>query len=295
MTTLILGSNGFLGSYVAQMDWQEPHFHRTKSISVNETQNSKVRRFSDRQSLLSFLKEIRPKIIINCIALANLEHCESNIQGATWLNSEIPRILAEYSVESGAYLVHFSTDAVLKGNEKFKTESHAERNVKSTYGITKLSGEKNVLSISDNSLVLRVNFFGQSPSNNSLSNYFIKNLKAGNEVPGFVDVFFTPIYARTLSEILKTLIEEKFLGLYHLVGSDRLSKYDFGVKIAKSLKLDDALIVPKTSFELDVTNSMIREVELSLSNNLLKTRGIRFNTIDQDIEYFSDEIRGGRD
>lgn len=295
MTTLVLGSNGFLGSYVSRINWEEPCLQATSQIPTVYKHNLKIIRFANRDSLWNFLQEIKPKVIINCIALANLEKCESDIASATWINVEIPRILAEYSNVSRAHLVHFSTDAVLKGNEKFKSESHEEFHRKSQYGITKLLGEKDVLSISNNSLVLRVNFFGQSPSDNSLSNFFINNLKAGKEVSGFIDVFFTPIYAKSLSEILKKLIEERFLGLYHLVGSDRLSKYDFGVKIAKSLSLDETLIVPKSSSMLENSNFSIREFELSLSNNLLKTRGIRFNTIDQDIEYFTDEIRRGRD
>ena len=295
MTTLVLGSNGFLGSYVSRINWEDPCLQATNQMPTLSEQKLKIIRFTNRELLWNFLQDIKPEVIINCIALANLEMCESDTESAAWINVEIPRILAEYSDVSGAYLVHFSTDAVLKGNEKFKSESHEEFNRKSQYGITKLLGEKDVLSISNNSLVLRVNFFGKSPSNKSLSDFFIKNLQAGKEVSGFIDVFFTPIYAKSLSEILKKLIEERFLGLYHLVGSDRLSKYDFGVKIANSLSLDETLIVPKSSNMLEDSNSSIREFELSLSNNLLKTRGIRFNTIDQDIEYFTDEIRKGGD
>jgi len=293
MTTLILGSNGFLGSYVSQMDWEESYFHSTKKIALNEQQKYFLGRFSDRQSLWNFLQLVQPRIIINCIALANLEKCESDRFNATWLNAEIPRILAEFSASSGAYLVHFSTDAVLTGEDKFKSEAHTEKNTRSHYGVTKLRGENNVLSISKNSLVLRVNFFGQSDSKNSLADFFIENLKAGNTVSGFTNVFFTPIYARSLAEILKTLVKEQFLGLFHLVGSERISKYEFGVKIAQSLNLNELLIRPKSSIDISNADATIREFELSLSNNLLKTRGIQFNSLDQDIEYFAKGIRKG--
>jgi dTDP-4-dehydrorhamnose reductase len=293
MTTLILGSSGFLGSYVSQIDWEDSYFHTTKKFSLDEQKKYILGRFSDRKSLWNFLHVVQPKIIINCIALANIEKCESNRESAMWLNAEIPRILAEFSASSGAYLVHFSTDAVLTGQDKFKSEEYVEKNTRSNYGVTKLLGENSVLSTSKNSLVLRVNFFGKSDSKNSLADFFIENLQAGNIISGFTNVFFTPIYARSLAEILKTLVKERFIGLYHLVGSDRISKYEFGVKIAQALNLNESLIRPKSSIDLSNADEVIRDYELSLSNNLLKTRGIQFNSLDQDIQYFTKGIRKG--
>ena len=166
MTTLILGSNGFLGSYISTVDWEDSYFHATNKANLNAQQRYALGRFTDRESLWEFLQVIQPQVIINCIALANLEKCESDRDGATWLNADIPRILAEFSALYGTYLVHFSTDAILTGKDKFKSEAHIEKNTRSHYGVTKLLGENNVLSIAKNSLVLRVNFFGQNELRN---------------------------------------------------------------------------------------------------------------------------------
>ena len=63
----------------------------------------------------ALVEQMRPDLIINCAALANLDKCESSPDLAQRLNAELPGELAQAARQVGAKLVHFSTDAVFDG------------------------------------------------------------------------------------------------------------------------------------------------------------------------------------
>ena len=61
------------------------------------------------------LERTHPDWVIHCAALANVDACESDPQGAKQLNSEFPGELAQLVAKGGARLLHVSTDAVFDG------------------------------------------------------------------------------------------------------------------------------------------------------------------------------------
>ena len=61
----------------------------------------------------------------------------------------------------------------------------------------------------------------------------LNNLQAGRTVMGFTDVYFCPLLANDLALIFLQMLELGLSGLYHVVSSECLSKYAFGVRIAR--------------------------------------------------------------
>ncbi len=78
----------------------------------------------------------------------------------------------------------------------------------------------------------------------SLCEFFYNNLKAGNEVVGFQDVFFCPLYVGDLAHVLLKLVDEGAGGLFHSFSRQPISKYDFGCLIADRFGFDKKLIRP---------------------------------------------------
>ena len=122
-----------------------------------------------------------------------------------------------------------------------------------------------VLENNPESLVLRVNFFGNSQNKQSLFNFFFEKLVLGETVPGYVDVFFTPLYAADLVQIVLELVGKKKTGLFHVVGNERISKYDFGVLIADTFGFPISGVEKSTFAGRD--GSAIRPLDLSLAND----------------------------
>jgi dTDP-4-dehydrorhamnose reductase len=181
--------------------------------------------------------------------LANLDACEAEPERAVQLNTELPGRLAEYVARGGARpgamrLVHISTDSVFDGQRGGYREEDAT-NPLGIYAQTKLAGERAVLDANPEAIVARVNLFGWGiTGRRSLAEFFYNNLTAGNRVMGFTDVYFCPILANDSAGVLEKMLSLRLSGLYHLVGADCLTKYDFGIAVARLFGLDERLVQP---------------------------------------------------
>ena len=190
------------------------------------------------------LDETQPDWVIHCAALANLEACESDPALAAQINTEVPRKLARNVARGGARLLHVSTDTVFDGRRGDYSETD-QPNPLSVYAHTKLDGERAVMEADPDAIITRVNLFGWSlTGKRSLAEWFYNNLSAGKPVMGFTDVFFCPLLANHLAQILLEMLSLELSGLFHVVSSECIPKYDFGVALARKFGLDDRLISP---------------------------------------------------
>jgi len=207
-------------------------------------------------------KAAHPDWVIHCAALAKLETCKRNPSLAQKLNAELPEMLATAAREAGARLAHISTDAVFDGRKGNYTETD-EPNPLSLYARTKLAGERAVADVYPQAIIARVNLFGWSLSGTrSLAEFFFNNLKAGKTMMGFTDVFFSPLLANDLGNVLLSMLAADLHGLYHIGSQESLSKYEFGVKIAEKFSFDPTLIHPASVADADLGAS--RSPNLSL-------------------------------
>lgn len=191
------------------------------------------------------LDTVKPDAVIHTAALADLEACEEQPEAARLLNAELPGELAEACARRGIRMMHISTDAVFDGTKDGVYTEEDVPNPQGIYASTKLQGERTVLSANPDAVVVRVNFFGWSLSGTrSLPEFFINNLSAGKSAQGFTDVYFCPLFVGDLADLLVKILEKELCGIYHVVGSESLNKYDFGVSIAHRFGLDEGLIQP---------------------------------------------------
>ena len=220
----------------------------------------------------SVLDAARPDWLIHCAALADLEACEADPSLARRLNADLPGDLAAGCSKRGIRLVHLSTDSVFDGTKDgVYTESDLP-NPPGVYSATKLQGEHNVLSANPDAIIARVNFFGWSLNGKrSLSEYFFNNLSAGRQCNGFTDIWFCPMFVGDLAETLVRMLEKNLSGLYHAVGSEALTKYDFGVRLARQFGYDERLVLPISVEESGLKARRSHNLRLSvlkLSTNL---------------------------
>ena len=246
MRILVTGASGLLGLNLALEASEE---HAVFGLVNHQTVRSEV--FTVLQGDLlapgtveRILDQTQPEWVIHCAAMAVVDACESNPLQAQKLNSEIPGELAAIVGRGGARLLHVSTDAVFDGQRGDYSEQDTP-NPLSTYARTKLEGEVNVLKANSAAIVARVNLYGWSLlGKRSLGEFFYHNLSAGKRVNGFTDVFFCPLLANDLAQVFLRMLTLNLSGLYHVVSRECLSKYEFGVRIARKFGLDEGLIAP---------------------------------------------------
>ncbi len=191
----------------------------------------------------SLLDTAQPDWVIHCAALADIDACENNPALAEKVNAELPRIFAK-SCRGRAKLVYISTDAVFDGTRDEYFEEDAP-NPRSVYARTKLAGEQNVMQNNPEAIVARINLFGWSIyGNRSLAEWFFYNLQAGKPVKGFTDVFFCTQLVNDLASVLFQMLSQNLSGLFHVVGADCVSKYEFACDIARRLGIAEKMVTP---------------------------------------------------
>ncbi len=269
MRVLVTGASGLLGINVA-LEARQDH----TVIGLVNTLNLREAPFEIRTADLlkagiidRLLDDIQPDWVIHCAALANLEACERAPALAAQINTEVPRKLALHVARGGARLLHISTDAVFDGQRGNYSETDRP-NPLSVYAHTKLEAEQAVLEVDPTAIIARVNLFGWSlTGKRSLAEWFFNNLSAGKTVMGFTDVYFCPLLANHLAQILLEMLARRLSGLFHVVGSECITKYDFGVALARQFDLDEKLISPASVSESGLEAA--RSPNLTLRNDKL--------------------------
>ena len=190
------------------------------------------------------LEATRPDFVIHTAALANIDACEKNPAVSRRLNAELPGEVALACAQHSVALVHISTDAVFDGQRGGFAEDDAP-NPQSVYATHKLAGELALTAANPAAAIARVNFYGWSLSGTrSLAEFFFNNLSAGQRINGFRDVLYCPLLANHLADLLLELLEKGLHGAYHVLSREPLSKYEFGLRVARRFGLDESLITP---------------------------------------------------
>jgi dTDP-4-dehydrorhamnose reductase len=268
--TLLLGASGFLGQYFARYLGDNCIYHTSGSSKTNIPTNAATMKINNEQDVIRIFADYNFSRVINCIAMADIEECEKHQDESHWLNSEFPEILARLSFERNKQLIHISTDAIFNGNSAPYRESD-EYSPISVYGKTKRDGELNVLAHNKSAQIHRVNFFGTNPKGKSLFDYFYKNLATGNITKGFTDIKFSTMYAEDTARNSIQLANSAKPGVYHVVGDQSISKYEFGLTIALEMGIDKSQIHPASINILPGAN--LRSKNLTLENSKMKSYG----------------------
>jgi dTDP-4-dehydrorhamnose reductase len=268
---LITGISGLLGINLAN---ETMRAHDIIGVDRGKLVNAPFKIWKadlmDTDTVASILDSVRPDWLINCAALASLEDCENSPYLAGILNTDLPAKMAKACKSRNVSFVHISTDAVFDGEKDgFYTEDDSP-NPLGVYAKTKFDGERAVLDENKNAIVARVNFYGWSLSGKrSLAEFFHHNLTNNKSMSGFTDVIFCPMFVNHTTSTLIKMLEKNLKGLYHLVGTQAMSKYQFGVEIARKFSLKEGEISPKSILASSLTAR--RAHNLALSTHKLST------------------------
>ncbi|MCX6197291.1 MAG: sugar nucleotide-binding protein [Flavobacteriia bacterium] len=273
---LVLGASGSLGSRI----------HRSISNSYGTffsyTPVNKSNMFyldaSNLNHFSKLLNEIQPDAVINCIGFTNVDDCEEFPEKSWIINCKLPADIAEICKLNDVKFVHISTDHYLnKSNDKL-LETGAVGLV-NQYSFAKFYAEKMIMTINQNAIVIRTNFFHFDLENPTsfLDKLIISSI---NKVmtQSYNDVWFTPISTRTLILYLNKLLELNFSGLINISSNEVMSKYDFHQNVLDCLKVSKDLHRP---FSIDdVKLRALRPKYMALDNKKLEeTTGIKTPTI----------------
>jgi len=270
MKVLVIGNDGQLGSELVKLI----HDSRGTSRKGNSGIFLDLKNSSAIEDLI--MKEM-PDVVINAAAQTDVDGCENNRDYAYAINAKAVRNIARACSITGSYLIHVSTDYVFDGQKGSYNEEDVPNPI-NYYGISKAIGEAYALSY-DDSLVIRTSGVYGIKMNFPL--YVAKTLR-GNGTVNCIDSYYSPIHATVLAEAIKELMEKRFYGILNVSG-DRISRYEFAMKIKETLKIETGSV--KLAKEVPKLKAR-RPYDSSLDNGkALGMLSTKFNDMESSIKY----------
>jgi dTDP-4-dehydrorhamnose reductase len=185
---------------------------------------------TDAAAVRAEFRRDNPQLVIHCAALSRSPECQANPALARKINVEVTRLLAELAAEIP--LVFLSTDLVFDGRTGNYDET-AQVNPPSVYAETKAAAEQIVFA-NPRHTVFRLSLNGgASPTGDRGFNEQMRRAwQAGQTLSLFTDEFRCPMPAEVTARAIWELAARNQPGLYHLAGSERLSRWQIGQLLA---------------------------------------------------------------
>ena len=223
-TVWITGAGGLIGSYLVRVA-----AHHVPDATVVGLTRDRLD-LADASAVRAAFRRDQPQWVIHCAALSKSPDCQANPALARKLNVDATVLLAELA--AGIPFVFLSTDLVFDGRAGNYEES-APVNPLSIYAETKVEAER-IVSANPGHTVIRTSLNGgTSPTGDRGFNELMRQAwQAGQGMKLFTDEFRSPICAEVTAHAIWELVCRNCTGLYHVAGSERLSRYRIGELLA---------------------------------------------------------------
>jgi len=231
-TILITGASGYLGSNLV-----EYFSSRYDVIKVARKKNEKgilAVDLADETSVADLSRQHNPDFILHT-AGKKAQVCEKNPEEAL-VNILASELLARYFPSTPIYF--FSTDFVFDGKNGNYTETDYP-NPLTVYGKSKVRAEE-AYDLSKHCIIRTAGLFNLNQP--GFLNYVFSQFSQEQKVEAFTDVYSTPTYLPYLCKTLEEMIEKELTGLFHVAGSERVSRFEFAKLIAREFGYDENLV-----------------------------------------------------
>lgn len=227
MKLMITGASGQLGSALSSLV-------KKRSLPLFEGDLPHLD-ITDRSSLEKAIDAFRPDIIVNAAAYTQVDQAEVEVEKAFSINRDGPALLADICKESGASLIHISTDYVFdgaKGRPYLESDPVSPLGV---YGKSKEAGENEIRKRLQAHVIIRTSWLYGIHGGN-----FVKTMmKLGKEresIRVVMDQQGSPTCAEDLAEVIfrvamKICLSGAAWGTYHYCNAGVISWYEFARKI----------------------------------------------------------------
>ena len=256
MKVLITGGSGLLGKSLLEtkppdvdltMTWHK----NIKCVSMNAAwYQLDIRQVADIRDV--FLR-VRPDVIIHCAAIGSVDYAESHYDEVSAVNYAATMDVIDVANAIGAKVVYISSNAVYSGNLPPYDEMSPTEPV-NEYGLIKLQAEGYVRTMAKSWQIIRPFLLYGWPCSDGRPNWastIISKLSDGEALRLVDDCVWMPTYAPDCAKAIWKLLHQSDKEIYNVAAPERVSLYDFGLNVAKVFGLDQELLKPISSADLD--------------------------------------------
>ena len=175
---------------------------------------------ADAQAVTETVTRLQPAAILNLAAWTDVDGAESDPLGAYEVNDTGTANVAKAAQQLGAHLVHVSTDYVFAGTgDKPHVESDPTGDPPSTYGASKLAGEKHVLEDPSNGFaVVRTSWVFGHGGSNFVDTMLRLGREGRTELKVVDDQVGCPTWTGHLAPALLDIVRRRSAGVMHVAG-----------------------------------------------------------------------------
>lgn len=203
---------------------------------------------TDPASVRAAFAKHRPTLVINCAAYTAVDKAEQEEALATAINGEGPGNLAAACRETGATLVHYSTDFVFDGQGTRPYREDDKPDPVSAYGRSKLAGE---VAIEQSGLadwlILRTAWL-YGPAGEAGARPFPKVIldaaKGGKPLRVVDDQRGSPTFTFDLAEATLDLLSAGGRGLFHATNGGETTWFGFAAAVCECFHVTPAELTP---------------------------------------------------
>jgi dTDP-4-dehydrorhamnose reductase len=219
---LITGGGGQLGSDLEEQLRQRAEVRALTRAALDITDEGVVG---------DVFAQFEPTLVINCAAFHNVEVCEREEDRSFEVNARAVGRLARRCSESGAKLVHLSTNYVFDGTAEGAYTEESMPAPRSIYAISKLAGEHCALAYSSDALVVRTaGLYGLHGSASKGGNFVTRMLARAREQGSLnvvADQRLTPTFTADLSSAILNAVDTRAHGVLHVTNGGETSWHGF--------------------------------------------------------------------
>jgi len=287
---LIIGVSGLLGTKLYNITKEKYEVFGTYCSHELKGRNFFHLDVTNRKEVFTILERVRPDGVFDLHSITDVDYCELHPEEAWTVNVDGTKNVAEACKTFGAKMVFISSDYVFDGKKSSYSEKDKPNPI-NFYGKTKAIAEKVIEFLTPDFIIVRtavlygLGGYGKKP----FPLWVIENLKEEKKIKVVIDQFNNPTLADNLAEILLKLYEKDVFGLFHVVGKDNVSRYEFAMKIAEVFELNKNLIEPVTSPELRQAAVRPRKLELS-TRKLQRVLGVTPVGIEEGLKILKKQL-----
>lgn len=235
MKVVILGSKGMLGRVLKE------EFAKDSEVFAYDKEELDI---TDKNQLEIIFKEVKPDLVINATAynaVDKIEESSEDYKLAEMINGYAVGYLAEVCKKLDIVLVHYSSDYIFKGINKFGYSETDMVDSVNKYGETKALGENFLKTNAEKYYLIRLSrLFGQAGTSEMSKKSFVDVMldlvvNKGKTVLDLVDdEKSSPTYSKDLAHLTRYIVESKQpFGIYHGANSGACTWYEFAQEIFK--------------------------------------------------------------
>jgi dTDP-4-dehydrorhamnose reductase len=194
--------------------------------------------------------DLRPTLLLNCSAYTKVDQAEQEPEVAEEVNGFAVGTLARLAKQHGTTLVHFSTDFVFNGSSTRPYRADDPVNPLSTYGRTKLLGERELQANAPARWIIARTAWLYGPGGPCFPMSIVNAARAGKPLNVVADQAGCPTFTHDLADATLELIDRDATGIWHVTSGGQTNWHDFAAAILDEFDLrGKADLKPITSGE----------------------------------------------